>query len=177
MKMAGNPMQSIYLDKVVVNIGIGDNENQFQNAKLLLEKLTGHKPIAARSRTRQPELKLRKGQVIGAFVTLRNDDARDMLKRALEANDSIINERGIAGNSFSFGVKEYIYFPGVKYDPRIGMLGLNVNASFRRKGKRVEIRKRKRSKVSASHRVIESASIMDYLKQNFKVSTGEKAEE
>lgn len=177
MSMAENPMQGIYLDKVVVNIGIGDNENLFQNAKLLLEKLTGHKPIAARSRTRQPELRLRRGQIIGAFVTLRNEDAKGMLKRALDANDSIISERGIAGNSFSFGVKEYIYFPGVKYDPKIGMLGLNVNASFRRKGKRVETRKRRRSKVAVAHREIQGATILDYLKQNFKVSTGEKAEE
>ncbi|MDE1824554.1 MAG: 50S ribosomal protein L5 [Candidatus Micrarchaeota archaeon] len=174
--MADNPMQGIYLDKVVVNIGIGDNENLFQNAKLLLEKLTGRKPVAARSRTRQPELKLRKGQIIGAFVTLRDDDARDMLKRALDANDNIVSERGIAGNSFSFGVKEYIYFPGVKYDPKIGMLGLNVNAAFRRKGKRVETRKRKRSKVAATHREIPNTAIMGYLKDNFKVSTGNAAE-
>ena len=164
-----NKMQEIYLDKVVLNIGIGDNENLFQNAKLLLEKLTSHTPVPAKSKNRQPELKLRKGQVIGALVTLRKSEAKTMLKRALEANDLLIKESNIANNSFSFGVKEYIYFAGVKYDPKIGMLGLNLNASFARKGRRIEYRKRKRANVATFHRRIERNDIMEYLTKNFNI--------
>lgn len=162
-----NPMQNIYLDKVVLNIGIGDNENLFTNAKLLLEKLTEHTPVASRSKQRQPELKLRKGQIIGALVTLRNAEAKQMLKRAIEANDLLLKESSVANNSVSFGVKEYIYFSGVKYDPKIGMLGLNVNASFARKGRRIENRKRRRSKVAAFHRQIKREEIVEYLTKNF----------
>lgn len=159
-------MTDIKIDKVVLNMGIGSNEDMAQNAKLLLEKLTGRKPVTTVSKKRQPEFKLRKGQAIGAMVTLRNKEAADMLKRALDANDGIIKRGAIANNTLSFGVKEYIYFQGVKYDPKIGMLGLNVNASFTRKGRRIELRKRKRSGQGAKHKKIANEVIAAYLEKN-----------
>ena len=107
-----NPMRDIYLDKVVVNIGIGDNDNMFQNARMLLEKITGKKPVATLSKRRRPELGIRQGQTIGAMVTLRNADATTLLKKVLEANDNIYTDSCISNNSLSFGVKEYIYLQG-----------------------------------------------------------------
>ncbi|MCL4365011.1 MAG: 50S ribosomal protein L5 [Candidatus Marsarchaeota archaeon] len=166
--MAGsNIMQNIFIDKVVLNIGIGSNEEMYQNARLLLEKLTDGKPVPNVSKKRRPELKLRKGQVIGAMVTLRNEKASEMLKRAIEANDSIISGRSISNNSLSFGVKEYIYFSGVKYDPKIGMLGLNVNVSFTRPGRRIEERRRSRSAVGRKHKSISSKEITSYVEKSF----------
>jgi large subunit ribosomal protein L5 len=165
-----NPMRDIFIDKVVLNIGIGPNEDMYQNARTLLEKLTGKNPIKTFSKRRKPELKLRKGQVIGAMITLRNKDAIEMLKRSLEANDNSIKPSSIANNTLSFGVTEYIYFSGVKYDPKIGMLGLNVNASFVRKGKRVEKRKKSRSRTSRKHSMISNQEIAEYMKKNFNVS-------
>lgn len=162
-----NPMQNIFIDKVVLNIGIGSNEEMYQNARLLLEKLTSHKPIKSVSKKRLPEFKIRKGQVIGSMVTLRNKEALDMLKRSIDANDGIIRYSSISNNSLSFGVKEYIYFSGVKYDPKIGMLGLNINASFTRKGRRVELRRRKETKVGAKHKKIANDEIASYLEKNF----------
>lgn len=169
-----NLMESIYIDKVVLNIGIGSNEDLFQNAKMLLEKLSGCKPVKTVSKRRVPELKIRRGQTIGAMVTLRNEDATKMLMKALEANDSVIGSSAISNNSLSFGVKEYIYFSGVKYDPKIGMLGLNVNASFTRKGRRVENRKRKRSKMGIKHKRIPDDSIKAYLEKNFNAKVGQE---
>ncbi len=169
-----NVMKGIFIDKVVLNIGIGSNEEMFNNAKALLEKLTNRQPIKTVSKRRVPELKLRKGQVIGAMVTLRNNEAQEILKRAIEANDGLLKSSSIANNSLSFGVKEYIYFSGVKYDPRIGMLGLNVNASFTRKGRRVEIRKRKQSRAGAKHKRIADAEIAKYLESKFGAKVGEQ---
>ena len=176
MADATNPMKSIYIDKVVLNIGIGPNEDMYQNAKALLEKLTEHKPIQCLSKKRAPELKIRRGQVIGAMVTLRNDEALNILKRAIEANDGILKKSSIANNSLSFGVKEYIYFSGVKYDPKIGMLGLNVNASFVRKGRRVENRKRKQSKAGPKHKKIANEEIAAYLEKNFAAKVGQEGQ-
>lgn len=164
----GNPMTDIYLEKVVVNIGIGDNDNLFQNAKLLLEKITGRKPIATISKRRRPELGIRKGQTIGAMVTLRNHDAEEMLRKAMEANDGVLNDAAVSNNSLSFGIKEYIYLPGVKYDPAIGMLGMNVNAAFARKGKRVENRRARSSKVAKRHGRIAKEDILAFMESNFK---------
>ncbi len=171
--MAGsNPMQQIYLDKVVVNIGIGQNDQHFNNAKMLIKKLTDHEAVATKSKRRIPELKLRKGQVIGAMVTLRNKEAEKMLKRALEANNNTIRESSIAKNSINFGVKEYIEFEGVKYDPKIGMLGLNINAAFARRGIRVERRKHMRSHVGVRHREIGKELLVEYISKSFGAKVG-----
>ncbi len=169
-----NPMQQIFIDKVVLNIGIGSNENLYQNAKMLLEKLTSHQPVQTLSKRRVPELKIRRGQVIGAMVTLRNEEAYEMLRRAIEANDDMLKNSSISNNSLSFGVKEYIYFSGVKYDPKIGMLGLNVNASFTRKGRRIETRKRKQSKSGLKHKRIPDAEIAKYLESKYNAKIVER---
>jgi large subunit ribosomal protein L5 len=165
-----NNMRLIYLDKVVINIGTGSgSEDTADNAKALIKKLTDHEAGYAFSKRRDPELKLRQGQKIGALATLRKEDAYSLLKRALDANNNVIGERAISKNSLNFGVKEYIYFAGVKYDPKIGILGMNINAAFARKGKRVESRKRKRNRVSKKHRDISREEILQYLEKNFNV--------
>ncbi len=66
-----NPMQDIVLEKLVINIGIGGNEQMLQNAKGLIKKLTGKDAVATVAKKRDPTLGLREGQVIGAMVTLK----------------------------------------------------------------------------------------------------------
>ncbi len=167
MERQGNPMREILLEKVVVNIGIGDKEDNYANAKALLEKLTGKQSIATKAKMRQPEFKIRKGQVIGAVVTLRGAAAYDLLKKAIDANNNAVYESAVANNSLNFGVSEYIYFSGVKYDPKIGMLGMNINSAFGRKGKRVEMRKRKSARVAPDHRNITTEEIKHYVESKF----------
>ena len=160
-------MQTIRLEKLVINIGIGSNEQHLNGAKMLIKKLTGKEGVATKSKHRIPELKLRKGQIIGAMVTLRKKDAEDMLKRALEASNNTLKETSIAKNSVNFGIKEYIEFSGVKYDPKIGMLGMNINAAFSRKGARVERRKRAAAHVGIKHREIGKELLTQYISKNF----------
>ena len=168
--MQESAMRTVYLDKVVINIGTGSgSEDLADNARELIKKLTNHNAGYAFSKRRDPELKLRQGQKIGAIVTLRKKDAFDFLKRALDANNNQLGENAISNNSVNFGVKEYIYFTGVKYDPKIGILGMNVNAAFSRKGKRVENRKRRRSRVPKGHRDVRKEEIIGYLEKNFSV--------
>ena len=171
--MAENPMQQVFLEKVVINIGIGQNDNLVENAKALIKKLTNHNAGTAVSKRRDPELKLRKGQAIGAVSTLRKQEAFDLLKRALDANNNVLGKNAIANNSVNFGVKEYIYFTGVKYDPKIGILGMNINAAFRRKGARTGLRKRKSGTPGKKHSRITREEILKYLESNFKVTVQE----
>lgn len=166
--MEMNPMQQIMIEKVTINIGIGSKEQELQNAKALLKKLTGREAVPTNAKRRDPSLGIKKGQVIGAMVTLRKNAATEMLRKALDANNNQIRDRSITENSLSFGIKEYIDFTGVKYDPAIGMLGMNVNASFARRGRRIELRRRKRSKMAREHRTISKEDIIEYLTKNFE---------
>ena len=108
------------------------------------------------------------------MVTIRGAEASTFFKSALEANTNVLFNNSIANNSVNFGIKEYIYFSGVKYDPKIGMLGLNVNASFARKGARVELRKRKRAKAGKEQKAITHDDLKAYVEKNFGVSVKEK---
>ncbi|MCL5430425.1 MAG: hypothetical protein M1504_03025 [Candidatus Marsarchaeota archaeon] len=87
----------------------------------------------------------------------------------LDAIDSRLKESSVSNNSLSFGIREYIDIAGVKYDPKIGMLGMNVNITFQRKGRRVEIRKIRVSKIPKKHGVVTRDEIKDYMKKEYKV--------
>ena len=168
-------MRQIRIKKVVINIGSGDDKNKQENARRLLETISGAKPTDAISKRRLPEFKISKGQKIGAFVTLRGEDAIRVMKRLLEAVDNRVPEKAVTPNSMSFGIREYIDISGIKYDPKIGMLGMNVNVSFERVGTRVAQRKIKNARIPKHHKEISRDDIAKYLNDNFKVSTIERA--
>lgn len=168
--MPDNPMLDIKINKVVINIGTGNDEKIQVNAKRLLKLLTGKEGADSLSKKRTPAFKITKGQKIGAFVTLRGEEAKKILTRLFEATDNKIKLDSITNNSASFGIREYIDISGVKYDPKIGMMGLNVNISFMRKGLRVTLRKRQKSTVPIHHRIIPSEAVAEYLKKEFNVS-------
>lgn len=175
MANSSNPMRNIFLEKITFSIGIGSDENKFENASTVLERLTNHKAVRALAKSRKPEFGIKKGQTIGAFVTVRGKEAEELLRRALDAKDFVLKKSNIARNSVNFGVDEYIYFTGMKYDPKVGMFGMNVNATFARKGMRVERRKRARSKVASSHKNVSREELLNYLVKNYNVKIEEEA--
>lgn len=170
-----NSMRKIKINKVVINIGTGSDEQMQSNARRLIEIITGRKPANELSRTRNPAFKIAKGQKIGAFVTIRGEDARKLITKLFEAVDNKIKYESITENSLSFGIPEYIDISGVKYDPKVGMLGMNVNVSFMRSGGRISKRKIKQSKVHKEHRVVTKDQIVDYIKNEFNVRQAEQA--
>jgi large subunit ribosomal protein L5 len=164
-----NEMRKIMLEKLVINIGTGNEKGTLANARRLLELITNKNPSNAYSKKRNPAFKIVQGQQIGAFVTIRGNQITPLAKRLLDSVDNRIRETSVTNNSVSFGIREYIDISGVKYDPKIGMLGMNVNLSFKRKGSRVTLRKRKRSDVPQKHRVVGRPEIKDYMTEQFKV--------
>lgn len=174
MEQATNPMREIKISKVVINIGTGSDEQLQGSAKRLIEIITGRKPADELSRTRNPAFKIAKGQKIGAFVTVRGSDAKKLIVRLFEAVDNKIKIESITNNSLSFGIPEYIDISGVKYDPKVGMLGMNVNVSFKRDGLRVALRKGRQSKVPSKHRTVPKGEIIDYIKKEFDVNAIEQ---
>jgi large subunit ribosomal protein L5 len=162
-------MRAIRLDKLVVNIGTGVDQQLNTNARRLLELITGRKPADEISRKRIPGFKTAKGQKIGAFVTIRGPKAKELAVKLFDAVNDTLNARSVTDNSISFGIHEYIDISGVKYDPKIGMLGMNVNLSFKRAGMHVELKKRHASRVPKYHKTISADELREYVKKEFNV--------
>jgi large subunit ribosomal protein L5 len=156
-----NPMREVAVDKVTLNIGAGEAGQELENAKILLERLSGKKAIETLARIRNPVFHIKKGDPIGAKTILRGPDAIEFVKKALKTKEYKLSSKNFdkLGN-FSFGVKEYIEFPGAKYDPKIGIIGFDVCITLKRKGGwRVARRRHAKSKIALSHRLSKEEGI------------------
>ena len=160
-------MRSVRVGKVVLNIGVGKSGEAIERAKKVLELLTGQKPSQRRAKKSIREFGVHKGEPIGVVVTLRGDRTTELIGRLLAAREkkipqSSFDERG----SVSFGIKEHIEIPGTKYDPALGILGINVSILLERPGYRVARRLRRASRVGKAH-VIRQEEAIAYFKSHF----------
>jgi large subunit ribosomal protein L5 len=131
-----NPMQAPRLDKIVVNMGLGE---AISNGKILdasleqLAQITGQKPVITKARKSIANFKLRQGQSIGAMVTLRGDRAYEFLDRLVSiALPRVRDFKGVSPKAFdgkgnyTLGIREQIIFPEINYDKVERIKGLNV---------------------------------------------------
>ena len=137
-----NPHRSVCVIKVVVNAGVGESGEPRTKAEKVLQMVTHQKPVATRSHSTNRDFGIRKGQEIGAKVTLRGTVAFDFLKRAFEARDNQFDVDSIDRNgNFSFGIADYTDFSGMKYDPAIGIHGMDIAVEMGRAGHRIRDRR------------------------------------
>jgi len=137
-----NPHRAVRVIKVVVNAGVGESGEPRTKAEKVLEMVTHQKPVATRSHSTNRDFGIRKGQEIGAKVTLRGGAALDFLKRAFEARDHQFDVDSIDRNgNFSFGIADYTDFTGMKYDPAIGIHGMDIAVEMGRAGHRIRDRR------------------------------------
>jgi len=131
-----NIMQVPKLEKIVLNIGLGEAIN---NAKLLdsaaadLALITGQKPVITKARKSIAAFKLREGMPIGCMVTLRREKMYDFLQKLINITLPRVRDfRGISGKAFdghgnySLGIKEHIIFPEIDFDQTDSIKGLNI---------------------------------------------------
>ncbi len=167
---ADNQMHNITIDKVVVNIGVGQAGDRLNKAARVIEMLTKHKPVLTASSKTVREFNIRKGLTIGAKVTLRKGDAEKFLKEALYAREYKFPHYSVdkSGNAY-FGISEYTDFKGMKYDPEIGIFGMDVAVVLKRKGgKRNTTRKIKKEKLSSKLKITKDETLQ-FLKDKFDV--------
>lgn len=163
-----NPMREIRLEKVTLNIGAGESGPKLDKSKKMLEKITKRKICITKTRTRTT-FNMPKKRPIGAKVTLRGKAAAEILEKMLKSVDNKIKMSSFdnAGN-FSFGIKEYINIPGIKYDPEIGILGMDVCVTLSRPGYRIKNRKIRQKRVGKKHRIKKEEAI-DWVRNKLKV--------
>ena len=169
-KMENNPMRKAILEKVVLNCG-GTAEKLDRGIKLL-KLLTGKTVKEVISTKRIPSLGVRPGLKTGCTVTLRGKEKEVLLRRLFGAVDYKISKKKIVENHFSFGIKEYLEIPDMEYQRDIGIMGLDVTAVFKRKGKRVAFKKIKQGRLPEKQHVTPE-EIIDYLQNQLKIEVEE----
>lgn len=164
-----NPMEQVRIEKVTVNMGVGQAGEELKRAEEIITRVTNAKPIQTLCKVRQPAWGLRLGLPIGVKVTLRGAPARKFLETALKAKDQKIKVQSFDkfGN-FAFGVKEYIDMPGAKYDPKLGIKGFDVLVTLQKPGYRIKHRLLQNKRVPQKHRVSKDEAV-EFAKKEFGV--------
>jgi large subunit ribosomal protein L5 len=171
-----NPMKRPYLEKVVLNIGVGSGGEELERAATVLETITGRSPKKTLSRKNVKEFNLRKGRPIGVKVTVRDEAAKELLKRILIVNNNRVKRQSFDDyGNFAFGIKEHISIPGVEYDNLVGIWGLDVMGRVVRPGMRVKYRRAHRANIPKEHYVSREET-QYFLKKYFNIKIVEKME-
>jgi len=158
------PMLKPRIEKVVVNICVGKSGEPLEKATKVLKEITGQTPCKRKAKSSIRDFGIRKGESIACIVTLREQGAIEFLKKALPVIDNKISARSFdAQGNFSFGIKEHIELPGVRYDPEVGIFGMDVCVSVSRPGYRVKNRRNGKSKIGLNH-ILTSEEAMVFVK-------------
>lgn len=170
-----NPMQQPRIEKLTLNIGAGKDQNRLEKGVVVLKMITGIDPMKTVTQKRIPTWGLRPGLPIGCKLTLRKNKAVEILKRLLAAKEQKLRDSQFdeAGN-ISFGIHEYIDIPGITYDPKIGVLGLQVCVTLEKPGYRIKRRKIEQKTVPKKH-MVSKAEAMTFMQKTFGITIGEKA--
>jgi len=166
-------MKQPHIEKVVVNIGVGEAGERLNKAQKVLSMVTKQKPVITFAKVTNRDLGVRFGMPIGCKVTMRGVKAQDFLRKAL-----VIRDNRVASYSFdkegnlSFGIPDYTDFEGMKYDPEIGIFGMDVSVVFMRPGYRVAKRRIMTRRIPKEHRMTRNEAI-SFMKEQFKVEVVE----
>ena len=165
-----NPMRKIRVGKVVVNIGLGKSGEAIERGKKVLQQVTGQAPAQTRAKRSVRDFGIHKGEPIGVVVTVRGKQTEALIQKLLAAREKKLPESAFdPRGSVSFGIKEHIEIPGIRYDPAVGILGMNVSVLLERPGFSVARRSRRTARVGRGHLVSREESI-EYFKENFGVT-------
>lgn len=171
-----NLMKNIRIRKLTLNIGTGKDKSNIEKGIKLLQTISKSKPITTITNKRVPAWGLRPGLPVGVKVTIRKDTTK-LLKQLLDAKENTLVASCFDDNgNISFGIKEYIDIAEIKYDPDIGMMGLQVTVTLERPGYRIVKRKNKKSNLGKNHKISKQDAI-DFMKNEFKVQLQEEIEE
>ncbi len=164
-----NPMRNLFVEKVVVHMGVGEAGDKLTKAVDLMKTITGGTPVRGVAKQTNTTFGIRKGAPISCRVTLRGKPAEKFLSTAFD-----ILERKITGSqidrsgNFSFGIEEHTDFPGMSYDPQIGIYGMDVNVVLARRGVRLTRRSIEQHKLPQKQHINQEDAIA-YLKETHKV--------
>lgn len=171
-----SPMKEIRIEKLTLNIGAGKEQAVLEKGITLLKNITGLSPVKTITQKRIANWGLRPGLPIGCKITFRREKAKELAKRLLFAKNNILSKNNFDNNgNISFGIHEYIDIPDVKYDPKIGIMGLQASLTLQRPGFRIKRRKIMKRSIPRKHGISQEESIK-FMKDNFTIMIREEQE-
>ena len=164
-----HPMLQPRIEKVVVNLNVGKSGEPLEKANTVLKEITGQTPIKRKAKKTIRDFGIREGESIAVVVTLRKQKAIDFLKKVLPVVDNKVSRSSfdVRGN-FAFGLKEHIEIPGIKYDPEIGIFGMDICVAVNRPGQRIKIRRKQKQSIGPKHVLTPEESVV-FVKQTLGV--------
>lgn len=167
--MSENQLAQPRIAKVTVNMGIGEGGERLEKAEKTMQKLTGQKPMRTFGKVNNRELGVRPGMPIGCKVTLRGQNAEDFVRRALYTRLNKVHNWSFDNQgNLQFGVSDHTTFEGERYDPDIGVFGMDVAITLEKPGHRVKHRRLLARKIPQRHRVTRDEALA-FLTQKFQL--------
>ncbi|MCC7575224.1 MAG: 50S ribosomal protein L5 [Methanomethylovorans sp.] len=162
-------MKAPRIEKVIVHMGVGESGEHLVNAEGIMKEITGQTVVRTYAKKTLPAFGIKKNEPIGCKVTLRGVGAEEFLKTALSIVDKKLSASQFDKNgNVAFGIEEHTDFPGMRYDPNIGVFGMDVNVVVNRPGYRISKRRISERRVPSAHRITKEDTI-SFFKENFFV--------
>ncbi|MBD3190556.1 MAG: 50S ribosomal protein L5 [Candidatus Heimdallarchaeota archaeon] len=156
-----HPMRKPMVAALILHSNVGQSGEELQKVKKIIESIADRECIETRAKKTHREFGVRKDEPIGVLVTIRDEERiNELLPKLFDVKDFKVSERAFDNEgNFGFGITEHIEIPGTKYDPNLGVTGLDVMLKLERPGFRVKKRFRRARKIPKKHRLSQEEAI------------------
>jgi len=152
-------MRKLRIEKLVINICVGESGDKLIRAGKVLSQLTSQNGVHGKARLTVRTFSIRRNEEISVYTTVRGPKARQILDLALKVKEYELNAKNFSDTGcFGFGIDEHIDL-GIKYDPTIGIYGMDLFVQLTRPGYRVCKRRQKVGRIGRPHRVSKEDAI------------------